>query len=89
MRLNTPSGSINQFLSTNKKTGIQYPKINGHRDPNNPAHWRWNYTYKLPTPTGFVTKSISVDRSLIGMVQKAISSGDSISSILALLGKSQ
>jgi hypothetical protein len=91
LRLNTPSGSLNKFLATSQKTGATYPRLpnNLDRDPNNVTHWRWNFTYKLLTPTGFITKSVSVDRSLIGMVQKAISSGDSISSILALLGKSQ
>jgi hypothetical protein len=89
MRLNTPSGSLNQFVTTNKKSGVQYPKVNGDRDPHNPNHWRWNYTYKLLTPSGrFLTKSVSVDRSLIPKLQRAISAGDSISSILNLLGKS-
>jgi alpha-ketoglutarate-dependent taurine dioxygenase len=86
MRLNTPSGSLNKFLATNQKTGTTYPKVNGQRDPNNVDHWRWNYTYKLQTPSGSITKSVSVHRKLIPQVIAAISAGDSIESILCLLG---
>jgi hypothetical protein len=43
VKLHKPSGSLNQFVATNKKTGITYPKVNGDRDPNNPDHWRWNF----------------------------------------------
>jgi hypothetical protein len=88
MLLNIPSGSLNQFVATNKKTGTTYPKVNGDRDPNNPNHWRWNYTYKLPTSDGgFITKSVSVHRKLLPQVISAVTTGDSIDSILGLLGK--
>jgi hypothetical protein len=88
MRLNTPSGSINKFLGTNQKTGATYPRLpnNLDRDPNNPAHWRWNFTYKLPKPDGcFITKSVGVPHSLLPQVQAAITDGASIENVLDLI----
>ena len=43
------NGSLNQFTQKVKnKHGeiIEYPKVNGIRDPNNPKHWRWKLTWK-------------------------------------------
>jgi hypothetical protein len=88
MRLNQPSGSLNQFTETNKNNGFTYPRLpNGtDRDPHNPHHWRWNFTFKLLSQYGrFITKSVSVPRLLIPQVQAAISNGDSVPSILNLI----
>jgi hypothetical protein len=46
MRLRSPSGSLSQF--TQNKNGRTYPSIDGDRDQDNPSHWFWVYTYKLP-----------------------------------------
>lgn len=88
MRLQIPSGSLNKFTFTSKKNGKTYPLVDGDRDPKNPAHWNWSYSYKQRTPSGkFCTRSVSVARKHLATVESMITSGCPVPEILTFLQK--
>jgi hypothetical protein len=62
MRTRLPSGSLSAYTRTLK--GKTYPLISGERDPQNPDHWNWQFTFKQRTADGKLrSRSFSVPRS--------------------------
>lgn len=82
------SGSLHQFIREVKnKKGIilKYPKVAGRRNPNNPAHYEWQWTYK--TKIGDIQEStcIRVHPTKALETKKLILEHASISQIEAFL----
>jgi hypothetical protein len=87
MRTRLPSGSLSAYTRTLK--GKTYPLISGERDPQNPDHWNWQFTFKQRTADGKLrSRSFSVPRSQVDGVRKMIREVQAIADILAFLGKS-
>ncbi len=83
-----------EHYTKNKKlkdgTIATFPRVEGHREPEEPSHWYWAYKYEEKTPiaksaNGFVTRAFSVPSSKVYSVRYAIASRWSISDILQLL----
>jgi hypothetical protein len=86
MKSRSPSGSLSGVTRTIK--GKTYPIIDGDRDPDNLQHWNWQYTFKEKIPNGgFRSRSVSVPRAKVSEVRSMLTSGSSISEILAFLGR--
>jgi hypothetical protein len=87
MRIRPPSGSLSAYTRTIK--GVTYPLISGERDPQNPDHWNWQFTFKQPAADGKLrSRSFSVPRSQVDGVRRMIQEARTIADILAFLGKS-
>ncbi|HEY9744248.1 MAG TPA: hypothetical protein V6C90_27470 [Coleofasciculaceae cyanobacterium] len=83
-----------EHYTKNKKlkdgTIATFPRVEGHREPEEPSHWYWAYKYEEKTPiaksaNGFVTRAFSVPSSKVYSVRYAIASRWTISDILQLL----
>ena len=82
------NGSLNQFTQKVKnKHGeiIEYPKVNGIRDPNNPKHWRWKLTWKEKIDDRWLTRGLLVQPSQVTKVQKSIAGNVGIEEIWEFL----
>jgi hypothetical protein len=82
------NGSLNQFTQKVKnKHGdvIEYPKVNGIRDPNNPKHWRWKLTWKEKIDNRWLTHGLPVKPSQVAKVQKSIARNVGIEEIREFL----
>ncbi|MCY7337950.1 MAG: hypothetical protein LH613_17350 [Chamaesiphon sp.] len=87
------NGSLNQFTQKVKnKSGevIEYPKINGIRDPDNPQHWRWHFTYKGKDKDGkYRTHTLSVRPQQVEAIKVLILGNVQLEAILAYLKSSK
>ncbi|PHJ65052.1 DNA methyltransferase [Nostoc linckia z7] len=67
------AGCLYQYLESKKlKDGstIEYPKVVGERDPNNPQHWRWGFNWKEKQAGKWKGKSIgSIPHSAIAQIR--------------------
>ncbi|AFY96851.1 hypothetical protein [Chamaesiphon minutus] len=82
------NGSLNQFTQKVKnKHGdvIEYPKVNGIRDPNNSKHWRWKLTWKEKIDNRWLTRGLRVKPSQVAKVQKSIARNVGIEEIREFL----
>jgi hypothetical protein len=58
-------GSLHQFTQkvTNKHGEVvEYPKVRGTRDPDNPKHWRWQVTWKVAWVKRAIAQGIGIER---------------------------
>ncbi len=67
------AGCLYQYLESKKlKDGstIEYPKVLGERDPNNPEHWRWGFNWKEKRGGKWKGRSIgSIPHSAIAKIR--------------------
>lgn len=77
-------GSLHQFTQKVKnKHGeiVEYPKIKGDRDPNNPRHWQWQVTWKEKIDNKWRSRCLSVPPPKLAWVKKAIAQSYGIKEI--------
>ena len=82
------SGSLNQFVRKiiNPKGDIvEYPKVRGTRNIDNPHHWAWNFTWKDKVDAKFISRSINVPPALVAEVKAMILENIAITQIQAFL----
>lgn len=82
------SGSLHQFTQkvTNKHGNIvEYPKVNGIRNPNNVKHWRWQISWKEKVEDKWRTRCCKIPSSKVATVKHQILTGEDISQILESL----
>jgi len=82
------NGSLDRFTQKVKnKSGevIEYPKINGIRDPDNPKHWRWKLSWKEKVNERWITRGLHVKPSQVAKVKKLIVGNAGIDTIRELL----
>jgi hypothetical protein len=83
------SGSLCQFTqlkAAKDGTLVEYPPIEGERDPENTDHWYWHLTYKEKNLQGkFVTRTKTVPRQKVATVGDLIAQNTSIAGILEYL----
>jgi hypothetical protein len=77
MRLTTSNAnsSLHQFTQKvkNKRDEIvEYPKVKGDRDPNNPLHWQFQVTWKEKINGEWKSRCRSVPPRKAAWVRKAI-----------------
>ncbi|MHC5762968.1 hypothetical protein [Nostoc sp.] len=89
-----PASGWLEHYTKNKKlkdgTIATFPKVEGHREPDNPEHWYWAYKYeqksdKAKSANGHITKAVSVPSGKVFSVRYAIASRWSVSQILQLI----
>jgi hypothetical protein len=88
MRVPGNSGSLCQFVQVKKnKLGesIEYPKVEGERDPRNIDHYFWCYSFKEKVQDKFLTRSKSVPRSKVQIVRDLIAKSIPTAEILVFL----
>jgi hypothetical protein len=90
MRLTTRGkcGSLHQFTQkvTNKHgETVEYPKVRGERDPNNPKHWKWQVTWKESIDGKWRTRCSIVPAAKVIWVKKAIAQSVGIERIREFL----
>jgi hypothetical protein len=86
------SGSLCQFTqlkAAKDGTLVEYPTIEGERDPENIDHWYWHFTYKEKNIKGkFVTCTKTVPRRKVPTVGDLIAQNTSITGVLEYLHSS-
>jgi lysyl-tRNA synthetase class I len=84
------NGSLNQYTQkVRNKRGevVEYPKVRGERDPDNPKHWQWKLTWKESVDGRWVTRGINVKPTQVAKVRKYIAQNAGIHQIGRFLGK--
>jgi hypothetical protein len=84
------SGSLHQFIKKVKnRQGIvvEYPKVEGMRDPENPLHFEWHWTYKIKIDEKFKTKCVRVHPLKALKVRDMILEHSSVAEIEAFLAE--
>jgi hypothetical protein len=82
------SGSLHQFTQKviNKRGElVEYPKVNGHRDPNNVKHWKWQISWKEKVEGKWRTRCRKIRASRVAAVKRQILKGEKIDIILESL----
>ncbi|MEQ8462578.1 hypothetical protein, partial [Coleofasciculus sp. E1-EBD-02] len=87
------SGWLEHYTKNKKlKQGIiaTYPRVQGERDPDNPAHWYWAYRWEekrgnAKSDNGYVTRAISLPRHKVQAVSLAIARHWSVKKILSFI----
>lgn len=81
------TGSIYRYTTPREiKEGIvEYPRVNGRRDPNNPNHWYWGLSYVVWKNNRWQDRSKSFPRRLLLQVQEAIARNVSLDELLTLI----
>jgi hypothetical protein len=86
-------GCLYQYLENKRlKTGevISYPRVIGHRDKDNPKHWRWGFNWEEKIDGAWKGRSIgSIPIGAIPMIQKMQREGVSIWEIIAFIQRSK
>jgi hypothetical protein len=90
MRLTTrgANGSLHQFVQKVKnKQGqiVEYPKVKGDRDPNNPLQWQFQVTWKEKIDGKWKSRCRSVPPKKAAWVKNAIAQGYGIEQIQEFL----
>jgi hypothetical protein len=82
------NGSLNQFTQkVINKHGevVEYPKVKGIRDLDNPKHWRWRLSWKEKVDERWVTRGLSVKPSKVAIVKNLITRNVGIQEIQEFL----
>jgi hypothetical protein len=87
------SGWLEHYTKSKKlKSGIiaTYPRVEGERDPDNPAHWYWAYRWEekrenAKSDNGCVTRAVSLPRDKVQAVNLAIARDWPVEKILSFL----
>ncbi len=82
------SGSLYRYLKHKKlKSGViaSYPAVESERDPDNPSHWYWGYSYEVLENGKWNSRSLSVPKSKVLAVQGMIDSHKSVCEIKAFI----
>jgi DNA (cytosine-5)-methyltransferase 1 len=69
------NGSLHQFVRKVKNRDgkvVEYPKVKGERDPNNPRHWQWQLSWKEKVDNKWRTRCLSVPANKALKVRKMI-----------------
>jgi phage N-6-adenine-methyltransferase len=86
---NQASGSLYQYLKNKKlKSGVvaSYPRVDGVRDPHQPRHWYWGYSYEVFKNSEWKGRTLSVPQHKVVAVQIMIDNHKSVSEIKAFIG---
>lgn len=87
------SGWLEHYTKSKKlKSGIiaTYPRVEGERDPDNPAHWYWAYRWEekrenAKSDNGCVTRAVSLPRDKVQAVNLAIARDWPVEKILSFI----
>ncbi|WP_082209916.1 hypothetical protein [Fischerella sp. PCC 9605] len=78
------SGCLYKYLKNKKlKSGAvaSYPRVDGTRNPDNPDHWYWGYSYEVLEDGEWKGRSLSVPKHKVVAVQAMIDSHKSVNEI--------
>jgi hypothetical protein len=83
------TGSLFKSTKQGVKNGkpVVRPIVKGERDENNPNHWYWWYGYKAWIDDQWVSRSKSVPRKKLRLVEEAIADSTPVAKVLTWLSK--
>ena len=82
------SGSLYSYTKNKKlKNGIiaTFPRVEGHRDPDNIDHWYWGYKYYAFLDGEWKSRTLPVPKFRVTTVRFMIEEGMSVAAIKALI----
>lgn len=87
-------GCLYKYLENKKlKDGAiaSYPRVIGHRSPDNPAHWRWGFNWEIKDQDGeWKGRSIgSVPLGAIALIQSMQNEGVSLEEIIGFIKRAK
>lgn len=85
-------GCLYPYLENKKlKDGTiaSYPRVVGHRDPDNPTHWRWGYKWEEKIDDEWKGRSIGVPIGAIPMIKLMQKEGASLEEIIGFIKRSK
>lgn len=85
-------GCLYQYLENKRlKDGTiaSYPRVAGHRDPDNPTHWRWGYKWEEKIDSEWKGRSIGVPIGAIPMIKLMQKEGASLEEIIGFIKRSK
>jgi hypothetical protein len=88
LKITQKSGSLHQFIRRVKNAKgkiVEYPKVTGIRDINNPKHWEWQLTWREKVDDRWCSRCIRVKPSQVKKVKQSILENFSLSEIQAFL----
>ncbi|WP_234017416.1 hypothetical protein [Nostoc sp. 'Lobaria pulmonaria (5183) cyanobiont'] len=86
-------GCLYKYIENKKlKSGAiaSYPRVIGHRHPNNPTHWRWGYNWEEKIDGEWKGRSIgSVPVGAIALIQSMQNEGVSLEEIIGFIRRAK
>ncbi|MBD0264704.1 MAG: hypothetical protein ICV78_18875, partial [Tolypothrix sp. Co-bin9] len=86
-------GCLYKYIENKKlKSGAitSYPRVMGHRDPDNPKHWRWGFNWEEKVDGEWKGRSIgSVPIGVIALIQSMQKEGVSLEEIIGFIKRSK
>ncbi|MCC5618797.1 hypothetical protein LC605_27660 [Nostoc sp. CHAB 5836] len=86
-------GSLYKYLENKKlKDGriASYPRVIGHRHPDNPTHWRWGFNWEEKVDGEWKGRSIgSVPVGAIALIQSMQNEGVSLEEIIGFIKRAK
>jgi len=81
------TGSLFKSTKPGIKNGkpVLRPIVEGERDENNPNHWYWGYGYKVWIDDRWMSRSKSVPRKKLRLVEEAIADSTPVERVLTFL----
>jgi hypothetical protein len=82
------SGSLHQFVRKKKNIKgqiVEYPKVNGPRNPKNVNHWEWQLSWKEKIDDRWITGSLRVPPAKANKVEQMILATLDITEIQAFI----
>ena len=85
--------SLYKYLENKKlKNGsvVSYPRVIGHREPDNPTHWRWGFNWEEKIDGEWKGRSIgSVPVGAIALIQSMQNEGVSLEEIIGFIRRAK
>lgn len=86
-------GCLYKYLENKKlKSGdiVSYPRVIGHRQPDNPTHWRWGFNWEEKIDGEWKGRSIgSVPLGAIALIQSMQNEGISLEEIIGFIRRAK
>ncbi|GAX45650.1 C-5 cytosine-specific DNA methylase [Tolypothrix sp. NIES-4075] len=86
-------GCLYKYIENKKlKSGAiaSYPRVMGHRDPDNPKHWRWGFNWEEKIDGEWKGRSIgSVPIGAIALIQSMQKSNIPLEEIISFIKRSK
>nr|MDZ8061324.1 hypothetical protein [Nostoc sp. EkiNYC01] len=86
-------GCLYRYIENKKlknESIVSYPRVIGHREPSNPHHWRWGFSWEIKVDGEWKGRSIgSVPVGAIALIQSMQNEGVSLEEIIAFIRRAK
>jgi hypothetical protein len=92
-KLSKQKGCLYKYIENKKlKDGsiVSYPRVIGHRQPDNPNHWRWGFNWEIKVDGEWKGRSInSIPVGVIPMIQEMQKEGVPLEEIIGFIKRAK